>query len=180
MRKAFEKQTRFGCPGVKDIEVNLNRRDEIISILSALKYIYSEASLRDRILTLVAADVYRDSRDDCGQETLSYWQVLVLAVVRLGCNIDDDRLQDLAEQHRTLRMMMGIGDWDDRTDFGRRRIRDNVCLLRAEMVERINHLVVSAGQELPERCRYVVGGFVFSVEASIGCFSSRTGDAVQG
>ena len=80
--------------------------------------------------------VNQDSRDDCGRLGLSYWQILVLAAVRLGCNFDDDRLQNLAEEHRTLRMIMGSGDWDDDTNFGWRRIRDNVCLLKPETIER--------------------------------------------
>ena len=43
---------------------------------------------------------------------MDYWQVVVLAAVRLGCNLNFDKLQDLAEQHRALRQIMGIGDWD--------------------------------------------------------------------
>ena len=110
MRRAFEEQKRFGRQAIKDIELNVNCRDEIIPILAALRHIYSESVVRDQILALVAADVNQDSRDDCGREGLDYWQILVLAAVRLGCNFDYDRLQDLAEQHRVLRMMMHIGD----------------------------------------------------------------------
>ena len=47
----------------------------------------------------------------------------MLAAVRLGCNLDYDKLQDLAEQHRTLRLIMGIGDWQEEVDFDWRRIR---------------------------------------------------------
>ena len=38
--------------------------------------------------------------NDCG---LSDRCSLLLAVVRLGCNLDDDKRQDLAENHRSLR-----------------------------------------------------------------------------
>jgi hypothetical protein len=41
---------------------------------------------------------------------LSYWEILVLAAARLGCNYDYDQLQDLAENHPALRQVMGIGD----------------------------------------------------------------------
>ena len=148
MRKAFEKQRRFGCQPVREIVLNVNCRDEIIPILAALQHVYSQAGLRDSILALIAADVNRDSRNDCGRQGLSYWQILVLAAVRLGCNFDYDRLQDLAEQHRVLRMMMHIGDWNDDTDFGWRRIRDNVCLLKPETIEQISHLIVGEGHRL--------------------------------
>jgi hypothetical protein len=47
-----------------------------------------------------------------------------LAAVRLGCNLDYDKLQDLAENHRSLRLIMGIGDWqDEEVDFDWRRSR---------------------------------------------------------
>ena len=69
-------------------------------MLAALQHIYSQAGLRDEILALVAADVNHASRDDCGRARLDDWQILVLAPVRLGCNFDYDRLQDLAEPHR--------------------------------------------------------------------------------
>lgn len=46
------------------------------------------------------------------------WQVVVLAAVRLGCNLDYDQLQDLAENHRSLRGVLGVGDWDQSTHFG--------------------------------------------------------------
>jgi len=167
MRKAFEEQTRFGCQPVKDIVLNVNCRDEIIPILAALQHIYSNADVRDRILTLVAADVNQDSREDCGREGLDYWQILVLAAVRLGCNLDYDRLQDLAEQHRTLRMMMGIGDWDDGTDFGWRRIRDNVCLLKPETIEQISHLIVGEGHRLVPEAALATRADSFVMETNI-------------
>jgi hypothetical protein len=78
MRKAFEEQRRFGCQAIKDIELNVNCRDEIIPILAALQHIYSEVAVKDQILALVAADVNQDSRDDCGRKGLDYWQILVL------------------------------------------------------------------------------------------------------
>jgi hypothetical protein len=39
----------------------------------------------------------------------------------LGCNLDYDKLQDLAEQHRNLRLLIGIGDWEENVDFDWRR-----------------------------------------------------------
>ena len=38
-------------------------------------------------------------------EGLDYWQITVLVAARLGCNLDYDKLQDLAEQHRALRQI---------------------------------------------------------------------------
>ena len=111
MRKAFSGQQRFDWSGVLGVQLNLECRDEMIPILAALQYLYSQPETRDSLLRLIAADVNRNSRDDAGREGLDYWQILVLAAVRLGCNLDYDKLQDLAEQHRNLRHILGIGDW---------------------------------------------------------------------
>ncbi len=167
MRVAFPEQPRLDCPRVDVVPLNVNCRDEIIPLLRALQHVYAQVPLRDEILQLIGKDVNRDSRPDCGREGLSYWAITVLAAVRLGCNFDYDRLQDLAEQHRTLRLMMGIGDWDERTDFDWRRIRDNLCLLRPQTLEKINHLIVAAGHELMPEAIEVVRGDTFVVETNI-------------
>jgi IS5 family transposase len=123
--------------------------------------------LRCEILDLVGKDVNGDSSPDCGRKGLSYWTITVLAAVRLGCNFDYDKLQDLAEQHRTLRLMMGIGDWQDHEDFDWRRIRDNLCLLRPQTLQKINHGIVAAGHQLAPAAIEAVRGDTFVVETNI-------------
>ena len=67
---------------------------------------------------------------------MNYWEIAVLAAVRLGCNLDYDKLQDLAENHRRLRQIMGIGDWqEEEVDFDWRRIEDNLIKLRPATAE---------------------------------------------
>jgi hypothetical protein len=120
----------------------------MVPVLRALQQVYSRPELRDQILDLIAQDVNQDTRDDVGREGMDYWQILVLAAVRLGCNLDYDKLQDLAEQHRALRHILRIGDWEEETDFNWRRIRDNICLLKPATIEQISHAVVAEGHRL--------------------------------
>jgi hypothetical protein len=167
MRKAYSSQRRLDCAWVLNVKLNLNCRDEIVPVLRALQHIYADPVLRQEILDLVAQDVNEDSRADRGREGMDYWQVLVLAAVRLGCNLDYDKLQDLAEQHRALRQVMGIGDWDEKTDFNWRRIRDNVCLLQPGTIEKISHLIVAAGHELDPEAIQKVRVDSFVVETNI-------------
>jgi len=167
MRKPFSKQRRLDCEAVVDIHLNLNCRDEMIPILASLQYIYSNPEQRKSILDLVAQDVNADSRDDRGRKGMEYWQILVLAAVRTGCNLDYDKLQDLAEQHRALRQMMGIGDWKEQMEFDARRIRDNVCLLRPETIESISHLIVGAGHKLNPEVAKQTRADSFVVETNI-------------
>src|SRR5712692_9269124 len=145
MRQALNPELRLGFAPIEQVELNVNCRDEIIPILRALQQIYGEPKLRRQILGLVAEDVNQGTSSELGRPGLDYWPIVVLAAVRLGCNLDYDKLQDLAEQHRNLRLLMGIGDWDKEEDFDWRRIRDNLCLLRPETLEKLNQAVVAAG-----------------------------------
>ena len=148
MRKAMDRQGRLDGQPIVKVKLNLDCRDEIIPILMALQHLYAQPELRDQILRLIAADVNRRSSRKRGRQGMDYWPILVLAAVRLGCNLNYDKLQDLAEQHRALRQIMGIGDWDEQGRFDWRRIRDNITLVRPQTLERINHLIVGEGHRL--------------------------------
>jgi len=167
MRKPFSSQQRFDCQTILEIKLNLKCRDEIIPLLRGLQHVYSQPQLRDEILDLVAADVNRHSRHDRGREGLDYWQIVVLAAARLGCNLDYDKLHDLAEQHRTLRHIMGIGDWEEEIDFSGRRIRENLCLLKPETLEAISHAIVAEAYRLDPEAVKKVRADSFVVETNI-------------
>jgi len=138
MRKAFSSQLRLDCKSVEQLKLNLNCRDEIVPLLEALKHVFGQSDLRNGLTQLVAADVNESPRDDVGREGLGYWQIVVLAIVRLGCNLNYDKLQDLCENHRALRCLLGVGDWDEATSFGAKRIRDTLCLLKPSTIEKMN------------------------------------------
>lgn len=167
MRKAFSSQRRLDCRGVLGVQLNFDCRDEIIPILRALQQIYSQPEVRDQILDSIAQDVNQDARDDVGREGMDYWQILVLAAVRLGCDLDYDKLQDLAEQHGALRHILGIGDWCEENDFGWRRIRDNLCLLKPATIEKISHRVVAEGHRLQPEAAKQVRADSFVMETNI-------------
>jgi len=167
MRKAFDRQGRLDCSPVLAVRLNTDCRDEIVPILKALQHIYSQPEFRDSILQAIATDVNHTSSSSRGREGMDYWQILVLAAVRLGCNLDYDKLQDLAEQHRALRQIMGIGDWDQQITFDWRRIRDNVTKIRPETIETINHLIVEAGHKLAPQAVQTVRADSFVVETNI-------------
>jgi transposase, IS5 family len=167
MRKAFARQRRLDCPSIDKVELNLKCRHELIPVLRALQHIYSRPEVRDGILDLIAEDVNRDSRSDCGREGFDYWQVLVLAAVRLGCNLNYDQLQDLAEEHRKLRHIMGIGQWDEKTSFNWQRIRDNVCLLRPRTIDVISQAIVAEGHRLDPDAAKKVRADSFVAETNV-------------
>lgn len=160
-------QQRFDCASPEDLVLNLNCRDEIIPILFALKYLYSQSELRDLILDLVAQDVNENTRSDLGREGLDYWSIIVLAAVRLGCNFDYDKLQDLAEQHRSLRRIMGIGDWQEQVELSSRTIQDNISLLKPATLEAISHAIVEEAYRLNPEAAEKQRADSFVVETNI-------------
>ncbi len=170
MREAIPSQPTLDVLPIADVPLNLQCRDEIVPILAALKHLYADAAARDQILDLIGRDVNDTRSSSCGRPGLSYWQILVLAAVRLGCNLDYDKLQNLAEEHRTLRRIMGIGTWQDdaaTADFDWRRISDNVRKIRPETLEKINAVVVASGHRLEPSAATEVRGDSFVVETNI-------------
>ena len=97
----------------------------------------------------------------------TYWSILVLGAVRLGCNLNYDRLQNLAEEHRSLRLIMGIGGWCDDQKFDWRCLQDNISLLSPETIERLNHLIVAEGHRLVPAAAEAVRGDSFVVATDI-------------
>jgi transposase, IS5 family len=175
---------RLDSPPISEVKLNLQCRDEIIPILKALQHIYGDEERRREILSLVGKDVNATTSRQYGRCGMNYWEITVLAAVRLGCNLDYDKLQNLAEEHRSLRRIMGIGDWqdeEDEVDFDWRRIEDNVTQLRPETLKKINQIVVAAGHELEPEAMKAVRGDTFVVETNIHypTESSLIGDGLR-
>ena len=147
MRQSFSRQRRLDCESPENVSLNFECRYEIVPIVKGLQHIYSQPTLRNEVLELIAQDVNCKSRDDCGRPGLDYWEILVLSAVRLGCNLRYDALQDFAEQHRAMRHIMGLGDCDLES-FNWRRIRDNICQVRSETLVAIDNLIVAEGHRL--------------------------------
>jgi len=161
-------QARLDCLPIGQVKLNLNCRDEIIPILRALQHVYQDDSSRRELLSLVGKDINQGTSRKLGRRGLDYWEVTVLAAARLGCNLDYDKLQDLAENHRCLRAIMGIGDWQaEAVDFGWQRIEDNVLKLRPETLKKINDLIVRVGYELKPKAIASVRGDTFVVKTNI-------------
>ena len=158
---------RLDCLPISEVKLNLECRDEIIPILRALQHLYADGALRRELLALVSKDVNGDTSRKRGRRGMNYWEIAVLAAARLGCNLDYDKLQDLAENHRSLRHIMGIGDWQDEVDFDWRRIEDNLNKLRPATLKKLNDLVVKAGHVLEPKAIEAVRGDTFVVETNI-------------
>lgn len=166
MRQRFVRQLQVGLTPVSELALNVECRDEIIPVLAGLQYVFSNSTLRTKVMDLVGQDINADSMRELGREGFSYWQIVVLSAVRLGCNLDYDKLQDLCENHRSLRCLLQVGEWDE-TNFGWRRIRDTLCQLKVETVRKINQAIVFEGQALHGDARREIRADSFVVETNV-------------
>ncbi len=166
MRKSYSNQLRLDSVPIEKVEFNLQSRERIVPVLRALQFLYCDPSLTAEILRLIKVDINAHSSADAGRKGMDYWHIIVLAAVRLGCDFTYDQLQDLAENHRLLRAIMGLGDCDE-TKFKHRTIRDNISLLKPATIERINRAIVAQGHALQPQAIEKVRADSFVMETCI-------------
>jgi len=171
MRTLFPKNYQRQTIPIDRVVFQLHCRHELLPILVALQHLYADQEACQQLLHLVHQDVNKDTSATRGRTGLSYWEILVFAAVRLGCDLDYDALQDLAENHRTLRQLLGVADEpiDPRqvSPYSWQRLRDNLCLLQPQTLEQINHFIVAVGHDLEPSAAEHVRGDSFVVETNI-------------
>lgn len=148
MRIVKHPQSRFGQVDISDIKFNPRSRDDIPAVLKGLQHLYVNHDLREKVFALLETSLTSDVRKDTGRPGMELWEVFVLGVLKLGLGCDYDRLQELANQHKTLRQMLGHSDWGDGRQYALQTLIDNVSQLKPEILVEVNQIVVEAGHEL--------------------------------
>jgi hypothetical protein len=166
MRQAITLQMKLDAPAISNIEFDLNSRHELEPILMALKHIYENPPMLKKILKLIAQDVLGDRDDQLGCPGLQYWEILVLAAARNGCNLDFDALLDLANDHRKLRRMLGLGEWENKR-YARSTIQENLAKLSEKTLREISNLIVAEGHQLVPKAIEKVRGDSVVVQTNI-------------
>jgi transposase, IS5 family len=157
MRNVINPQLLLDGVDIGAIHLDPKSRDDIPQILCGLQYIYTEPALRERVFAIlqevIPNRVKGEGKADAstGRPGMEQWRILVLGVLRLGLNADYDRIQELANQHSTLRKMLGHGDWTDTTEYKLQTLKDNLRLFTPELLDRINQEVVGAGHWLVKK-----------------------------
>jgi len=150
MRQVSDIQFRFDQVDINEIEFDERSRDELPRILKGLQHIYTSPEIRKEVFKLLESAIPQNVNKNKGRKGMDLWRVLVLAVVRLGCNYNYDRLVEQANEHRTLRKMLGHTDsqWDGGYKYHLQTVRDNVKLLTPELIAKISDIVVGAGHNM--------------------------------
>ena len=150
MRKSYSTQLRLDSPPIDQVELNFGCRDAIIPVLRSLQHVYSKPDVTEKIMQLIERDINGKASAKRGREGMDYWHILVLAGVRLGCNYTYDQVQDLSENHIKLRAIMGLGSWDEHTEFTWQTIRDSICRLKPETIDQNSRLIVAEGHQIDQ------------------------------
>jgi len=148
MRKVIDLQFKIGESAIGDIQFDPRSRDEIPKVLMGLQGIYCNRKIREQVFE-VLMDIIPDDVDTCtGRCGMDLWKILVLGTMRLSCNWDYDKLLDIANNHRTLRLMLGHSAIDQESRYVLQTLKDNISLFTPEVLDRINQIVVDYGHEV--------------------------------
>ena len=150
MRVVQNTQMHIGEVDVSRIIFDPKSRDDIPQILRGLQHLYQDLGTRAKLFALLESEIAPKIDKRTGRPGMTLWSIFVCGVIRLDLNIDYDRLQELVNQHNTLRQMLGHGTFDP-TSYPYQTLKDNVTLFTPELLDKINQIVVDAGHELVKK-----------------------------
>jgi len=144
MRNIEHKQMRIGEVNIADIEFDLRSRDEIPKLLKGLQHIYRTPEIKGKVFKALEEIAPEGKDTNNGRPGMSLWKILVLGTLRLNCNWDYDKLREIANEHKTLRLMLQHSEYDEYR-YPLQTLKDNVSLLTPQVLEKINTIVVEEG-----------------------------------
>jgi len=155
MRNVFSPQMGIGQIGIADIQIDVSSRDDIPIILLGLQHIYTTQSLRDavfKILEEIAPTklIMMKRKSSLSTKASGHGSMVDFGVrriaIRLECRLWS--ILELANQHKTLREMLGLGCFDADKRYCLQTLKDNLKLFTPKVMGRINVEVIQAGYRL--------------------------------
>jgi hypothetical protein len=149
MRNRFTQQLSIGILPIEKTEISIKLKDPLTELLAALLEIYKPPEYNEKIFSILESHLLKGKKKT-GRNGMTLWQLFVLAQVRLCENIGYAHLHALANNHLTLRSLLGMGA--DHGGFTRleleyQNIYDNVSLLTDEVLQEINQVVLDFGHK---------------------------------
>ena len=141
----IENQLKIGQVDIKNIQIDINCRDEIPQLLLGLQSLYSDRKLRNEIFDILKDIIPKNIDAGNGRPGMELWKILVLGTLRLNCNWDYDKLHDIANNHNKVREFLGHTGFDVNQGYKLQTIKDNLRLFTPQVLEEINQLVVQTG-----------------------------------
>ncbi len=155
MRNVIDPQLSFGEQNIASIRLDPKSRDDIPHILRGLQFIYTTPEVHERVFSILKEVLPEGTKGKAdtttGRPGMEQWKILVLGVLRQGLNADYDRIHELANQHNTVRLMLGHSGWNDDYQYNLQTLKDNLRLFTPEILDRINQEVVRSGHGLVKK-----------------------------
>jgi hypothetical protein len=148
MRKKIDLQSPLFGSSIPEIKFDPRSRDEIPQLLTGLQEIYKKPDLRDEVMNILIKVIPENIDKNTGRPGMDMWQILVLGTLRLNCNWDYDKVQEIANEHRKVRMMLGFEENDFQKRYPLQTIKDNISLLTPEILSEISRAAVNYGHSL--------------------------------
>ena len=148
VRKVDTQQMVLGQLPIAAISIDPKSRDDIPRILRGLQHIYLTKNVQADLFALLENQMLQNIDKNVGRPGMSLWNIFVLGILRLDLNCDYDRLCELANNHKTIRQMLGHSDIFDDYSYGLQTLKDNVRLLDPALLDEINKIIVRAGHQL--------------------------------
>ena len=148
MTRAEHPQRQFGRPEILDIRFDLKSRADIPALLLGLQHLYR--TRRDELFALLDERISPGPDQTNDRPEMDLWSILVLGVLKQGLGYDWDRLLELANEHRTLREILG-GGWAGRERYEREILIGDVSLMTPDMLVAVNRMIVASGHEVARK-----------------------------
>ena len=119
----------------------------MMELLAALLKIYQTPKYSNKIFNTLEFGLQKDKKNT-GRKGMDLWQIFILAQVRLCENIGYAQLHSHANNHLTLRSLLGVGVDNGgftRIEFEYQNIYDNVSSLSDELLKEINEIIIDFG-----------------------------------
>ena len=151
MRQTRKSQLALGEARIEDIKLNHKSRDDIPAVLLGLQHLYSHEETRDKLFSLLEEHILPGTNRNVGRPGMELWRILVMGVLKQGLGCDFDRLQELVNEHRTVREFLGHGAFSQGETYELQTVIDNVYLLTPELLSQIGQLVVESGHAVARK-----------------------------
>ncbi|MGV8094390.1 MAG: hypothetical protein AB2L24_21245 [Mangrovibacterium sp.] len=147
MRNRFEQQLTLGQIPIEQTYINPKRKFALDELLAALKAIYCNPEYNEKIFSILEKNI-NTGRHRTGRKGMDLWCIFVLAQVRLCLDINYEMLHNLANNHRTMRQLMGVERefGYESVEFEYKTLYENVSMVSDELIAELNHVIVEFGQ----------------------------------
>lgn len=148
MRRFFDFQLKFDQTPIEKINFDLSSRDDLTKLLIGLQAIFKDRKILNQTSCVLDKLIPEDVDPNKGRRGMDLWQIFVLGCVRLCCDLDYDKLKEIADNHHRLRQLLGHSDIDFDIIYPLQTLKDNLMSFNEEVLKEINVIITQFGHKI--------------------------------